>query len=144
MKSLTMLSCLTLLPFALGCGGGGDQSPTAKVTGKVVFDGKPVTGGNLTFLPKPSGANEERGKPGTAVVNDDGTFSVSTYGDGDGAVVGVHNVTYSAPSSDGGDGGGDDGHDAGGTASPFEGLKPKDAEVTVDSGDNDLTIELVK
>ena len=80
---------------ASGCGGGGN---TAKVSGKVTYDGKPVTGGSLTFLPAAKDGKEAMS--GSANVGQDGSYTVSTYGDGDGAGIGTNMISYSPPPSE--------------------------------------------
>jgi len=139
---LTVVCCL-------GCGTG-DQMETAKVTGKVTFDGQPVTGGQLLFAPNASG--DEPGKAGAAQIQSDGTFTVSTYGDGDGAVIGTHTVSYTAPppKTSGGDAAvgsssGTPTEKAGKPEpSPFAGLAPEQKSVEIVDGMNELEIKLVK
>lgn len=76
---------------ALGCGG--PDYAVAPVTGAVRLDGKPLTGGRISFAPQSSGESTKSGKPGFGDIQTDGSFVVSTYGDQDGAVVGKHRVT---------------------------------------------------
>ena len=128
---------LMSLASLLGCGGGaGADLATGKVSGKISAGGQPVTGGELTFAPIGAGKN------GSAKVGADGTFTVSTYGQGDGAVIGKHKVTFTPPAVEappvpaGG-------HTAT-PASPYAGMAPKEAEITISKGDNTVDIELVK
>ncbi|MEX0641324.1 MAG: hypothetical protein WD468_01415 [Pirellulales bacterium] len=76
----------------IGCG---EQRglDTAAVSGTVTLDGKPYTqGGSILFQPRP------RGKMATGRIQDNGTFELSTYSEGDGAVVGEHKVAIMPPS----------------------------------------------
>ena len=78
-----------LVPGLAGCERG-DRLPTYKATGSVSFpDGKPLAGGTIVF--------ESVDDPVTArsVIELDGTFTLSTYGNGDGAVAGKHRVAIS-------------------------------------------------
>ena len=78
-----------LAPGLTGCGRG-DRLPTYKTTGSVLFsDGKPLEGGTIVF--------ESVDHPVTArsVIDLDGTFTLNTYGKGDGAVAGKHRVAIS-------------------------------------------------
>lgn len=81
-----------LVILICGCG-----PRVAEVRGKVTFDGKSVTAGLVTFAPKGVEGKFEAGKPATAVVDQNGEFKLSTFQEGDGALVGVHNVSYQAP-----------------------------------------------
>jgi hypothetical protein len=72
-----------------GCGSGG-RAPLAKTTGVVKFDGQPVEGVKVTFLPKESTAMFSHG-----TTDKEGKFTMSTYGLNDGAIVGKHNVIVS-------------------------------------------------
>lgn len=72
-----------------GCGGRADEFATAPVQGRVSIDGKPLANAQIIFTP-------ERGPSATAVTEADGTFVLSSHGNGDGAVVGRHLVTVMA------------------------------------------------
>lgn len=67
---------------------------TAPVSGTVTCGGEPVTEGYLIFTPiVVSGSNPMKsGKTGSAWIQPDGTYIVKTYEDGDGALVGEHEV----------------------------------------------------
>jgi hypothetical protein len=67
---------------AAGCGRG---IATAPVEGKVLFQGRPLKFGSVIFQP-------EAGPPATGNIQPDGTFRLSTFRDGDGAVLGKHQV----------------------------------------------------
>lgn len=71
-----------------GCGDG--KLKTWPVTGKVTFaDGEPLAGGTIQFqskLPAAAGLNAQ------GAIGADGTFRLSTYVDGDGAIEGEHQV----------------------------------------------------
>jgi hypothetical protein len=89
---------LSLIPLAmLGCGASG-QFDTAKATGKVMCEGKPVGFVRVYFAPTGAKKNDLNvGKQGQGNANADGVFTVSTYGQDDGAVVGKHRVMVSTP-----------------------------------------------
>lgn len=149
MKINSMVSCwfgrstsLGLLIFlslvVAGCGG----PPRAKVNGKVVVNGQPVTEGSLTFAPLGSGDAGKPGSPSIGQIKPDGTFALGTAKESDGAVIGRHQVLYTAPVPEGPD------WDGYGTpppmkVSPFSGFVPKESEVEVKAGKNEITIELV-
>jgi hypothetical protein len=57
----------------------------APVTGKVLFNGRPLEFGSVVFQP-PSG------QPAQGEIQADGSFTLSTYRANDGAVVGPHKV----------------------------------------------------
>jgi hypothetical protein len=73
---------LTLL-IPTGCGK--KTLPTAPVEGKVLFEGKPLTFGGVLFQP-------DDGPMARGSIQPDGTFRLTTYRDGDGAVLGMHRV----------------------------------------------------
>ena len=142
-----VLPCLLVVLIVSIAGCGGSEFDTAPVSGKVMHDGKPVTGGSLTFRPvnpTPGGETANLGKPATAAVQSDGTYVLGTYKKNDGAVPGQHKVSYSAPvvevqwvEKDG------DMKPASDVASPYDGLRPKVAQVEVKDGRNQIDIELV-
>lgn len=89
-----LLLALTLLPFLSGCGGGRPSIEPAK--GKVVCNGQPVTAGSVSFVPIGESGSEAGGRPAVGTVGPDGTFVLTTYETGDGAIVGKHRVEYAA------------------------------------------------
>jgi hypothetical protein len=87
--------CASALLIA-GCNRSGDF-PVAKTTGKVICEGQPVPYVTVFFEPLQTGKSALVGKQGVAFAEKDGTFSISTYGDNDGAVVGKHRVRVGPP-----------------------------------------------
>lgn len=69
-----------------------DQPTVAPVSGKVLYNGKPLPYGNIVFQPG-------KGQPGGAAIQPDGTFRLSTYAEFDGAVIGSHKVSVSCYAS---------------------------------------------
>jgi hypothetical protein len=86
---ILILLLLSVLP---GCGS--DRAETALVTGRVTIDGRPVTEGRITFYPG-------KGRSATGSLAADGTYSLTTWEEGDGAVLGKHQVTIKATHSSG-------------------------------------------
>jgi hypothetical protein len=80
------LAILAVLP---GCGGVGISTATAyPVKGKVLLaDGSPLKEGKIIFLPK-----EANGMPAKGDIGPDGTFSLKTADDREGAPAGVYKV----------------------------------------------------
>jgi len=137
--SLCVLALAALLAGWSGCGGG--EHPLAPVKGKIVFQGQPVKGGSVTFRPLGTGSGAQAanlGKPATAMVQDDGTFVLSTMKQGDGAVVGNHEVIYTASFAE------VKGYEDKRELPPWAGAVPTQKQVEVKSGSNDFTIDLVK
>lgn len=87
------LSLLLLAPFVVvGCGGGNDgRVDVVSASGKVLVDDQPAGAGTLTL--NPTGEGDARPVVG-GVVNDDGSFSLTTYDPGDGAAPGDYSATY--------------------------------------------------
>lgn len=72
---------------AAGCSGSG---PTlARVTGVVRLGGKPLSSGRVTFWPP-------AGRSASGWIKDDGSFTLGTSKQADGASVGPHKVTVTA------------------------------------------------
>ena len=59
------------------------------MSGRVTLDGEPLTSGVVYAIP-------ERGRSAKGLIQNDGTFTLSTYRDGDGAKVGTHPVVITA------------------------------------------------
>src|SRR6188472_1039406 len=68
------------------------SSELAPVHGKVTIDNKPLFQGRVMFAPVAKG-NVNPGKPAWGNIQSDGTFRLTTYKTGDGAIVGEHFVT---------------------------------------------------
>lgn len=136
-----LIRCFCLMAMAAllaGCGGGGFA--VAPVKGTVTCNGKAVEGGSVTLRPIEVDTikNELKGKPASGQVNPDGTFVLSTYGTNDGAVVGKHAVSFfpvvEAAKS----------YNDKPAPSPYAGMVPKDKQIEIKPGKNEVTIELVK
>jgi hypothetical protein len=128
---------------AVGCGSGVEMGT---VSGKVTYNSEPVRDGDLTFAPVASGAKSAgpARRPGMATI-ENGAFVVSTERTGDGLGVGTytvsfnaHNPPWEAPEYDG------NGPPPQAPVSEYAGLVPKETQVEVKEGANELNIELVK
>jgi len=139
LRVFLILAVAGVLATAIGCSKGGAAYRTAPVKGKVIYNGQPVTSGGIRLQPiaVPGASESNPGKPAGGEVRSDGTFVLSTYKDGDGAVVGRHKVSY-IPFSKGAET-----YEDKPEPSPYLGLVPKEQEVEIKPGQNELTIELV-
>jgi hypothetical protein len=98
MRISALLLTMAFAPLAIGCGGSGiEKFPVAKTTGRVMCEGKPVAQAHVFFEPLETGASANVGKGAFAVTDESGAFTLSTYGNGDGAVVGKHRVRVDGP-----------------------------------------------
>jgi hypothetical protein len=77
-----------LLTASVGMAGCGDKAKPVKVNGTVTLDGKPLPGATITFLPAGEGGRSASGLSGT-----DGSFDLTTYKPGDGALAGDYKIT---------------------------------------------------
>ncbi len=83
---------LFLLLLLGGCGRGDGGGPKlAPVRGRVVFKNKAVTAADIFFLPDAAKGNN--GTMATAILQEDGSFTMSTYPRGDGVAPGAYKVT---------------------------------------------------
>ncbi|MDP1796320.1 MAG: hypothetical protein Q8K78_02510 [Planctomycetaceae bacterium] len=90
MQKSVVIQLVCLLPLlVLGCGGNTANVPVYTVHGAVKFNDKPMAGGgSIAFIPK----NAQSGKTAGGEVKEDGTYTLSTYGDGDGSMAGEFRV----------------------------------------------------
>ncbi len=87
-RFLPALAVLSLVVVVLtGCGPGGPQ--LAPVEGVVTLDGTPLEGATVLFHPA------EGGKPATGTTDAQGKFTLITRNLGEGAQVGMNNVSVS-------------------------------------------------
>ena len=78
-----------MLCIASSCGS--QPASTYPVTGKVTYpDGSPVTGGMVEFEPRETASGQRDCARGA--IQPDGSYSLSTFREGDGAVPGHHRV----------------------------------------------------
>lgn len=125
--SRSVQSCFAALVICAMAGCGGDANPaTAYVTGKIMYNGQPLADGRVIFYPTGK-KGDGTGKPARASLDSDGTFVLSTYGSGDGAVIGDHNVTVLGNGK--------------GEARAMGALNP--TTVTVAEGDNEFNFQLL-
>ena len=83
--ALIMLAAAVLA--LAGCGS--NQLKTAVVRGTVTYKGKPVPNGTISFVPT-------SGPSATGEIQPDGSYVLTTYRKGDGAVLGQHTVVIVA------------------------------------------------
>ena len=82
---------VTCVLIAAICGCGSAKGPAlAKVRGLVTLDGLPLTKGSVEFTPDSSQGT--RGRMAIGAIQPDGTFDLTTFKSGDGAIVGCHTV----------------------------------------------------
>jgi len=89
------LALVTLpLSGAAGCTQDGEPHPkTIAVKGRVTYLGRPLERGTISFLP-------DDGWPAIGEIQTDGSYSLSTFDKGDGAVLGHHRVAVSSSDGD--------------------------------------------
>jgi hypothetical protein len=73
-----------------------NRKPVHPVTGKVTVQGKPAVGAFVLFVPVNEPQDTQDPRP-RAEVGADGSFSLSTYGENDGAPVGNYSVAITWP-----------------------------------------------
>src|SRR4051812_24314393 len=76
----------------VGCGGDANMPKLGKVSGKVTYKGQPVTSGHIVFTPA-AGKGGDTGQTATGEIESDGSYTMTTFNTGDGAILGQHIVT---------------------------------------------------
>lgn len=77
---------------AIGCGDGFPER--VKISGTVLIDGKPLERGFIQVIP-------EKDRSASAEIGSDGKFTLSTFDDKDGCVLGTHKVVIVSNESQG-------------------------------------------
>ncbi|HLA85896.1 MAG TPA: hypothetical protein VJL29_13985 [Thermoguttaceae bacterium] len=90
---IALVGSCGLLVSAGGCDQDSGLPPLAVVTGQVMLDGKPLTLGEIGFIPDSSKGTA--GPMGTGTISEDGRFSIRTAGH-KGALVGFHKIRITA------------------------------------------------
>jgi len=87
----TWLLILSVAFGVIGVGCGRNQRPPlAKAGGIVLYQGKPLPAGRISFIPDRSRGTMGRGASG--IIGSDGRFAMQSFAAGDGALVGFHRV----------------------------------------------------
>ena len=76
----------TLFAGLAGCGANKGEFETARVRGKVTYNGRPLETGSLVFVPVAGGPSAQ------ANLDSSGNYVLGTYSKNDGAVFGEHEV----------------------------------------------------
>jgi hypothetical protein len=76
-----------------GCAEPIERPKTLPVAGKVTYKGQPVPKGTITFQP-------DQGQASIGDIQPDGTYRLSTFGQGDGAVAGHYRIFVIANTAD--------------------------------------------
>lgn len=88
MNRMALFACMVLSAGWLGCGSASvGPVSTLPVKGKVTYKGTPITSGQIRFEP------EGMGREAHGEIQPDGSFELTTYSSGDGAVPGAHRVS---------------------------------------------------
>lgn len=82
---LAIVTVALVVVTMAGCSESIDRPRTFPVSGKVTYKGQPVTKGTITFQP-------DEGQASVADIQTDGTYRLSTFGEGDGAVAGHYRI----------------------------------------------------
>jgi hypothetical protein len=77
-----------LLAASAGVAGCGGQGKPVKVNGVITLDGKPLPGATVTFLPAAEG-----GRSASGLTEANGSFNLTTFKPGDGALPGEYKIT---------------------------------------------------
>jgi hypothetical protein len=88
MKSCWQVSFISLI--VAGIAGCGDGRPTrVSVSGQVLIDGKPLTRGEINFVPP-------NGRASLGKLDSEGRFRLTCYEENDGTLLGTHKVSITS------------------------------------------------
>lgn len=84
--------CFGLTSAFLGCSNQPARPKTYPVHGTVTFNGTPVEGATVTFVPKEGATGNPKPQAASAITDSSGRYSIGTFATGDGAVPGDYLV----------------------------------------------------
>ncbi len=122
-----LIGLFALSVLLAGCGGG---KPVAPGEGTATLNGTPVTSGFVGFTPIATSEEKLPGKPATGAIGSDGHFVLSTYEQGDGAVIGRHRVAVTPQGEE--------------DAAALRGVELPENELEVKEGNNEFKLELTR
>lgn len=87
------LLALSAVAITAGCGGSSQNIPTnlASVVGQVLLDDKPLSGCNVSFIPR----DQTKGHGGFGITDAEGKFSAVHWSNAKGIEPGTYTVTFS-------------------------------------------------
>jgi len=97
--ALTAGVCLAVTAAMVGCSGDAGKPPLARVSGTVSYKGKPVESGRVVFTPV-VGKGGDTGQSASGMIGPDGSYSLTTFEENDGAILGEHVVTVDVTEKD--------------------------------------------
>jgi hypothetical protein len=88
-----LAACLLLFPLlCCGCGSDGRGAKLAPVQGRVIYKNEGVTAASIFF--HPDAARGNNGSMASAILQEDGSFTMETYPRGNGVAPGAYKVTF--------------------------------------------------
>jgi hypothetical protein len=90
--ALSLLTGLSLVLPLGGCSADPNKPKLGKVHGTITYKGKPVESGHVVFTPV-QGKGGDTGQVATGEIASDGSYEMTTFNTGDGAILGQHVVT---------------------------------------------------
>jgi hypothetical protein len=90
--AMLLVAGLSVVLAVAGCSGDPNPTKLGKVYGKVTYKGKPVEAGHIVFTPSTDKGGAS-GQSATGEIASDGSYELTTFNTGDGAILGQHVVT---------------------------------------------------
>lgn len=88
---------MTTAMVLIGCGSDPDKPKLGKISGVVTYKGQPVESGRVVFTPTGGGGT---GQSASGMIGPDGSYTLTTFDEGDGAILGEHVVTVDVTEKD--------------------------------------------
>lgn len=89
MLNYRILLTILIVFFITGCNQ--DKPKLVKVSGKITFNGKPLTAGSINF--HPASTNTFTKDNPSSILQEDGSFNMKTFPYGDGVSPGEYKIT---------------------------------------------------
>ena len=99
MRSPIHPAILLAISVLTGLGCGKQEFQVARVSGTVTCGGRTLTEGMVLFTPIGTSGKKthDTGRTASGMIEEDGSFVLTTYRKGDGAIIGTHTVSVFAP-----------------------------------------------